>query len=89
MNMVRKAFRTLFKGLEGFAMVCMVVLTAIVFTDVVMRYMFKQGFSWSQEVATLMMVWFSLVGMAIGVLEKIHISIEMFTAKLSPGPWGF
>lgn len=84
MDAVRKAFRVLFKALEAFAMICMVVLTVIVFTDVVMRYIFKQGFSWSQEVATLMMVWFSLVGMAIGVLEKIHISIEMFTAKLSP-----
>ena len=29
-----------------------------------------------------MLVWFSLIGMAIGVLEKIHISIEMFTSHL-------
>ena len=29
-----------------------------------------------------MLVWFSLIGMGIGVLEKIHISIEMFTSKL-------
>lgn len=84
MDVIRKAFHVLFKALEWFAIVCMVVLTVIVFTDVVMRYIFKQGFSWSQEIAALMMVWFSLVGMAIGVLEKIHISIELFTAKLSP-----
>lgn len=84
MEFFRKLCRTLFKALEWFAMICMVVLTIIVFLDVIMRYIFKQGFSWSQEVATLMMVWFSLIGMAIGVLEKIHISIEMFTAKLSP-----
>lgn len=82
MNVIRKAFLLLFKALEWFAMICMVVLTAIVFTDVILRYIFKQGFSWTQEVATLMMVWFSLVGMAIGVLEKIHISIEMFTSRL-------
>lgn len=60
----------------------MVVLTVIVFVDVILRYIFKQGFAWTQEVATLMLVWFSLIGMAIGVLEKIHISIEMFTSKL-------
>ena len=46
------------------------------------QLIFKQGFSWTQEVATLMLVWFSLIGMGIGVLEKIHISIEMFTSKL-------
>jgi len=80
---LRKVCRGLFKALEWFAIICMVVLTLIVFMDVILRYIFKQGFSWTQEVATLMLVWFSFIGMAIGVLEKIHISIEMFTAKLS------
>lgn len=83
MDFLRKLCRVLFKALEWFAMICMVVLTVIVFTDVILRYVFKQGFSWTQEIATLMLVWFSLIGMAIGVLEKIHISIEMFTSKLS------
>ena len=82
MSILRKACRALFKALEWFAIICMVVLTIIVFMDVILRYIFKQGFSWTQEVATLMLVWFSLIGMAIGVLERIHISIEMFTAKL-------
>ena len=82
MSILRKACRALFKALEWFAIICMVVLTIIVFMDVILRYIFKQGFSWTQEVGTLMLVWFSLIGMAIGVLERIHISIEMFTAKL-------
>lgn len=82
MELLWKACRLLFKALEWFAMICMVILTVIVFIDVVLRYIFNQGFAWTQEVATLMLVWFSLIGMAIGVLEKIHISIEMFTAKL-------
>ena len=82
MAFLRKAFRGLFKALEWFAMICMVVLTVVVFCDVVLRYIFKQGFSWTQEIATLMLVWFSLIGMANGVLEKIHISIEMFTSHL-------
>ena len=82
MSILRKACRALFKALEWFAIICMVVLTIIVFMDVILRYISKQGFSWTQEVATLMLVWFSLIGMAIGVLERIHISIEMFTAKL-------
>ncbi len=63
-------------------MICMVLLTVIVFLDVNLRYIFKSGFSWTQEVATLMLVWFSLIGVAIGVLEKIHIFIEMFTRRL-------
>lgn len=82
MKFIQKASRLLFTLLEWFAIICMVVLTGVVFLDVVLRYVFHQGFSWTQEIATLMLVWISLVGMAIGVLEKIHINIEMFTAKL-------
>lgn len=82
MHTLQKAARFLFKSLEWFAIICMVILTIIVFIDVILRYIFKQGFPWTQEVATLMLVWFSFIGMAIGVLEKIHISIEMFTSKL-------
>lgn len=82
MKFFHKVCRIIFKALEWFAMICMVVLTCIVFTDVVLRYIFKQGFSWTQEISTLMLVWFSLIGMGIGVLEKIHINIEMFTMKL-------
>lgn len=82
MNLLRNICRTLFKALEWLAIICMVVLTLIVFMDVILRYIFKQGFSWTQEIATLMLVWFSFIGMAIGVLEKIHISIEMFTSRL-------
>lgn len=82
MHTLQKAARFLFKALEWFAIICMVILTIIVFIDVILRYIFKQGFPWTQEVATLMLVWFSFIGMAIGVLEKIHISIEMFTSKL-------
>ena len=79
MELLRKGSRLLFKALEWFAMLCMVAMTIIVFIDVILRYIFRQGFPWTQEVATLMLVWFSLIGMAIGVLESIdHILIAVF-----------
>ncbi len=81
--MIHKIYNVFASGLEWFAKISLVVMTLIVFVDVVLRYIFKQGFSWTQEVATLLLVWFSLIGMAIGVVERIHISIEMFTSKLS------
>ena len=45
MRAAHKAFRFLFKALEWFAMICMVILTVIVFIDVILRYIFKQGFA--------------------------------------------
>ena len=40
MSILRKACRALFKALEWFAIICMVVLTIIVFMDVILRYIF-------------------------------------------------
>ena len=80
---MKKVFHFIFSALEWFAMICLVLMTIVVFFDVILRYIFNQGMPWTQEVATLLLVWFSLTGMAIGVAEKIHISIEMFTMKCS------
>ncbi len=81
---MKKIYQFIFHALEWFAMICLVLMTIVVFFDVILRYIFNQGMPWTQEIATLLLVWFSLTGMAIGIAEKIHISIEMFTAKCSP-----
>ena len=80
---MKKIFNVIFHALEWLAMISLVVMTGVVFFDVILRYIFNQGMPWTQEIATLLLVWFSLIGMAIGVGEKIHISIEMFTMKCS------
>jgi TRAP-type C4-dicarboxylate transport system permease small subunit len=80
---MKKIFNIIFHALEWLAMISLVVMTGVVFFDVILRYIFNQGMPWTQEIATLLLVWFSLIGMAIGVGEKIHISIEMFTMKWS------
>lgn len=80
---MKKIFKIIFHALEWLAMISLVIMTVVVFFDVILRYIFNQGMPWTQEIATLLLVWFSLIGMAIGVGEKIHISIEMFTMKCS------
>lgn len=82
MSVLKKGYKYLFTALEWFAMICMVIMVIVVFIEVILRYLFGTGFKWSQEIPTLMMVWFGFIGIAIGVIEKIHISIEFFTMKL-------
>lgn len=83
MSVLKKIYSAFSAFLEWFAMCALIAMTIIVFFDVVLRYFFKHGFSWTQEISTLLFVWFSLIGMAIGVKERIHINIEIFTKKLS------
>jgi TRAP-type C4-dicarboxylate transport system permease small subunit len=84
MMFFRKIFLVFFKLLEKLALVFLSIMVLIVFANVVMRNVFNYGLPWGDEVATLMMVWFGFLGIAIGVLERVHMSIELFTMKFPP-----
>lgn len=84
MNAIKKIFAVCFKVFELLAVACMIVMVVVVFIEVIKRYFFATGYRWSQEISTLMMVWFGFAGIAIDVLEKRHMSIELFTMKLPP-----
>lgn len=59
-------------------MIFLVVMILIVSTTVFTRYLFNFTFRWSDEVALLMMIWFGFLGMALGVKQSVHLSIEFF-----------
>jgi TRAP-type C4-dicarboxylate transport system permease small subunit len=82
MAVLRKIFLLFFRLLENLAAFFMVVMVLIVFFNVLQRNILHSSQKWTDEISTLMMVWFGFLGIAIGVLERIHISIEVFTMKL-------
>lgn len=66
------------KLISYLAMIFLVVMIIIVSTTVFTRYLFNFTFRWSDEVALLMMIWFGFLGMALGVKQSVHLSIEFF-----------
>lgn len=64
------------------SMFCVMVL--IIFVQVVMRYVFNNSLSWSEELGKFIFVWISWVGISIGARKNEHIKITMLTDKLSP-----
>ena len=69
-----KRFNKLIQLLLAAIMIVMVVLT---FYQVIMRYVFNNTPSWTEEVVRFLFVWASLVGAAIGIQEKAHIGIDV------------
>ncbi len=77
--------RCLKKGYEGvhsflltitrFMLIAMVLIT---FAQVISRKVFSTSIRWSEEVPIILMIWFGFISMAIGVKERLHISIEVF-----------
>ena len=62
--------------LEFMAMGMLFLMVAIICYQVVMRYVFNRSPSWSEEVAIVLMIWFGILAIPIGVKLNLHIGIE-------------
>lgn len=71
------------------AMIFLVVMIIIVSTTVFTRYLFNFTFRWTDEVALMMMIWFGFLGMALGVKQSVHLSIEFFMSLFDDNLQGF
>lgn len=56
----------------------MALMTILVFIQVVMRYVFSNSLSWSEEMARFIFLWLSWIGASYAVRERSHFRVEMF-----------
>jgi TRAP-type C4-dicarboxylate transport system permease small subunit len=64
--------------------VAFVAMTAIVFVNVVSRYVFNDPIPGADELATLCFTWAVFVGAAAGVRQRLHIGIEFIVNWFPP-----
>lgn len=63
---------------EYFCVWTMAIMTILVFIQVVMRYLFSNSLSWSEELARYIFLWLSWIGASYAVKERSHFRVEMF-----------
>lgn len=66
------------------AKVMIIAMVTITSVQVFCRYVLNFSIRWSEEVPLILMVWFGFISMAIGVKNKLHISIEFFYSLMPP-----
>ena len=66
--------------------VLMVAITAVVFLQVVSRYVFSYPFDWPEEMARYLFVWVALLGAALALRRGAHFSIDALVKRL-PQRW--
>ncbi len=90
MTMIRKriifAINTIHNCFVIFAMFLIVLMTIIIALNVFMRYVLNSGLQWGEEVAKLLVVWFTYIAMAVGVKQGLHISLQLLPESKMP-PW--
>lgn len=83
---------TLIKGIRN-GLVKLLTLAAIlimgflvidVLWGVFSRYIIGHQSQWTEEVATILLMWVSLLGAGLAYAEKAHLGVDYFVGKLDP-----
>jgi TRAP-type transport system small permease protein len=70
----------------GFAKWCgistAIVMTVMIFMQVVYRYVLADSLSWSEELARYMFIWSVAMGSALALKTRSHIGVELVVERL-------
>jgi C4-dicarboxylate transporter DctQ subunit len=64
----------------------LIAATALVFVNVVLRYLFNYALSWSDEIITYSLLWLVFLGAGVAARQGAHISMEA-VLTLMPARW--
>src|SRR5690625_7550199 len=71
--------RWLDKHLEEYILVILSIFTVvIIFSQVVLRYIFNSSLPWSEEIARYAFICLIYVGVSYGVKRQKHLSVDVF-----------
>jgi TRAP-type C4-dicarboxylate transport system permease small subunit len=73
-----------FLTLKAIMALLLAAMCVMVFGNVVLRYLFKQGLTASDELSRLFFVWLTFVGAAVAIRERGHIGVDMLVRRLPP-----
>ena len=65
------------KAIKTFLAILMIAMTVLTFYQIIMRFIFDNPSSWSEEAVRLLFVWASFIAAGIGIKEHIHIGIDV------------
>jgi TRAP-type C4-dicarboxylate transport system permease small subunit len=80
-RIVRSVFAVIERFLEYLSMGMLLAMVMIICYQVVLRYVFNRSPSWSEEIAIVLMIWFGILAIPIGVKHNLHIGIEYIFRK--------
>lgn len=83
MTSVLDKIKNFYNKAEEYLLVSSLAFTVVlVFIQVIMRYVFNQSISWSEELCRYIFIWQIWLGSSLAFRNKQHIAIEMISDKL-------
>ncbi len=73
-----QAYNAIEKNILLLSLTTMVI---VAFTQVVMRYVFNNSLSWSEEFLRYLFIWFSWIGVSAGLKDNEHLRVELLSTS--------
>ncbi len=74
--------RLLVRGMEWLLIFMLGMMVVLVFSNVVLRYGFNLGITFSEEVSRFMFIWVVFLGAVLTLRDNAHLGVHMLTKKL-------
>lgn len=78
-----KTKQLLQRALEWTVTLMMSALVLVVLWQVFTRYALRHPSSWTDELATLLIVWVALLGASVAFARHAHLGVDVFVARVS------
>lgn len=75
---------TLDRALAGVLIALTIVMVLTVTWQVATRFLLNSPSSYTEELATYLLLWISLLGAAYALRQRAHLGIDIVTARLAP-----
>ena len=74
----------LVKFLEWILILLVAVLVLDVLWQVFSRFVLNDPSSWTDELATLLIIWVAMIGASVAFIRNNHLGVDYFVGKLKP-----
>src|SRR2546421_10556140 len=64
--------------------ICLTAMVVLVFTNVVLRYLFNSGIATSEELSRWLLVWLTFLGAIVALRQHAHLGVDTVVRALPP-----
>ncbi|MFD2922222.1 TRAP transporter small permease [Halobacillus naozhouensis] len=82
--MLNKLGKVLHHTLGVTIFICLSTMFVLVFANVVLRYAFNSGITWSSEMSRYLFVWLVFLGAIAAMKDNMHLNMDIVTEILPP-----
>ncbi|KKK36805.1 C4-dicarboxylate ABC transporter permease [Mesobacillus campisalis] len=82
--MLKTAANILNKFLNGTIALSLAFMSLLVFGNVILRYAFNSGITWSEEMSRFLFVWMVFLGAIAALKDNMHLGVDIVTNALPP-----